>query len=207
MPLIRKPIQPPCAAAPDATVLTALVSGTDDERWAAARAAAEMPGGAQALGAALSHERNARVREAMFTSLARIASAESIELTLALLRSDDAAVRTGALDALRAMQDAVWPYVARLFADPDPDIRVLACELARDMPAQAASRLLCGLIEAETELNVCASAVEVLAELGEPDALPALARCGERFRSSPFLLFSIKIAADRIGSQSPQQRG
>ena len=46
------------------------------------------------------------------------------------------------------------------------------------------------------------SAVEVLAEVGGAEALPALARCAERFRGTPFLEFSIKVAADRIRAQA-----
>ena len=34
----------------------------------------------------------------------------------------------------------------------------------------------------------------------------ALARCNDRFRAVPFLAFSIKVAVDRIRSQSPAQR-
>ena len=205
MPLIRKePGSPPSAPAPDpAAVLSALVSGNDDERWAAARAAPGFPDGARRLAEALVREPNARVREAMFTSLARIATAESVELVLPLMRSDDAHLRTGALDALRAMKSAVWPYVPRLLRDEDADVRLLACELARDLPGAEAAALLCALLDSEPELNVCASAVEILAEVGGPGALPSLTRCAERFRGTQFLEFSIKITADRIRSQSP----
>ena len=47
MPLIRKPAGAPSTGVPardSAAVLLALASGTDDERWAAARSAAELPG-------------------------------------------------------------------------------------------------------------------------------------------------------------------
>ena len=51
-------------------------------------------------------------------------------------------------------------------ADGDPDVRILATELARNMPAADATHLLCGLLEHEQHPNVCAAAVEVLAEVG-----------------------------------------
>ena len=146
------------------------------------------------------------MREAIFTSLARIATAESVELVLPFLRSDDAHLRTGALDALRAMKGVVWPYVPQLLDDRDADVRLLACELARNLPGEEAARLLCELLDSELEPNVCASAVEVLAEVGGPEALPVLARCADRFRGTAFLEFSIKITADRIRSQSSQPR-
>jgi HEAT repeat protein len=203
MPLIRKPVvHVPAQGPATADVLQGLASADAEERWKAARAAPEAAGGAAALTAAIRSETDARVREAMFTSLARINSAESVEAILALLRSDDANFRAGALDTLRAMGDAMREHLPRLLADADSDVRVLSCEIARGMPGAETTRLLCDLLERENEINVCGAAIEVLAEVGEPAALPVLARCEIRFRSTPFLAFAIKIATDRILAQS-----
>jgi len=208
MPLIRKSPGAAASTAPGKPAsIDSLTLGTDEERWTAARAAASDPDAAGALAAAVARERNPRVREAMFTSLSRIATPKSVEALLPLIRSDDSALRTGALDALGAMKDVVRPYVAELTRDLDSDVRLLACELVRTLPSDEASALLCALLDAEQEPNVCASAVEVLAEVGSADALPALARCKARFDSIPFLAFSITVTADRIRSQSPAQRG
>ena len=207
MPLVRKtPVEPAGPAPESAAALGALANGTREERWTAARAAQDVPGGAKALGEALSREGDPRVREAIFTSLGRIATAESVEILLRFLRSDDAQMRTGALDALRTMKSVVEPYLPSLLRDRDPDVRLLACELIRDRSGEEPARLLCDVLESESEPNVCAAAVEVLAEIGGPDALPVLERCRERFRATPFLVFSIKIAADRIRSDSKQSR-
>jgi HEAT repeat protein len=207
MPLIRKDTESVSRASVDsAKVLTALVNGSDEERWAAARAAPDVPGGMKALGEALLRERSPRVREAVLTSLSRVSTAESVELLLPLLRSEEAHLRTGALDALRAMKGVVFAYLPHLLHDTDPDVRLLACELARNLPSEESARLLCELLESEPEPNVCASAVEVLAEVGGEEALPVLARCEERFRGISFLEFAIKITADRIRSPSPRQR-
>jgi HEAT repeat protein len=151
------------------------------------------------LAAALSHESDPRVLEAIFTGLARAATAPSAEAVIPYLRSDEASLRTAALDALRAMPRATRPYVAGLLVDPDADVRLLSCELARDLPEDEANRLLGELLVRETEKNVAAAAVEVLAEIGRSEILPALASCAERFADDGFLLFSIKEAADRIG--------
>jgi hypothetical protein len=207
MPLVRKPAAGPAQErAPSPASPEALTNGSVDERWAAARAAAESPAAARALGAALANERDARVREAMFTSLRRIATAESVEILLAFLRSDDAAMRTGALDALRSMKEGVEGYLPSLLTDSDADVRLLACEIVRDLPGAGPARLLCDLLAAETHPNVCAAAVEVLAEVGSAEALPVLEACQERFAATPFLVFSIKVAADRIRSQSERSR-
>ena len=206
MPLIRKP-PAPGTEGPLATAhaeLALLTTGDDEERWHAARAAAGLPGGTEALKQALNRENSPRVREAMFTSLVRIATPASIEAVLPFLRVDDASLRTQAWDALMAMRSAVWPYLPALLRDDDDDVRLLSCELARGMPGTDAAGALAELLDSEQAPNVCAAAVEVLAEIGSAEALPALARCEARFRTTPFLLFSIKIAAERIRSQSSE---
>jgi len=196
MPLVRKPSsQSPAAAAPPS-----LGEGTREQRWAAVRAAAERPDGLTLLAAALGRESDPRVREAIFTGLARLASPESAAVVVPHLRSDDANLRTGAIDALRAMPQACQPHLPALLADSDADVRLLSCELARGLPDEEANRLLCDLLERETEKNVCAAAIEVLAEIGRPEALPSLARCGTRFSGDPFITFSLKVATERIVS-------
>jgi HEAT repeat protein len=228
MPLVRKPKDSAPAPKPDASGFAkALGSSNPDERWAAARAAAALAdkalapttptdtaltdtktaGVAAALAAALRTESDPRVREAMFTGLARIGTAASARELLPLLRSDNANLRTGALDALRVMVGAVHEILPELLRDPDADVRILSCELARSLAGAEATKLLCALLAAEREVNVCAAAIEVLAEVGSPDAIATLVDCGRRFPNTPFLGFSIKIATERIQSQAPRARG
>jgi HEAT repeat protein len=201
MPLVRKPQSATETSAPDGRKLAEIfAAGSDDERWTAARSAAESPDGVALLAAALSKECIPRVREAIFTALARIATSDGAAVALPYLRSDDAAERTGALDALRAMPTAAAEHLPQLLNDTDPDVRLLACEIARVLPAGDASRALGELLERETNSNVCSAAVEVLAETGNVASLPILARCAARFPDDPFLTFAVKVAGDRIGS-------
>src|SRR5579872_3990783 len=203
MPLIRK--APAASAEPSGSdfqeASARLRGGTTQERWSAARSLGTQPGAAPVLGDALAREPDARVREAILTSLARLASPESIDVVVAQLRSDDAQLRTGALDALRHMIAAVLPRLPALLTDADPDVRVLCCDLVREIPSAEGTELLCGVLDRDSEPNVCAAAVDVLAEIGQPEALPYLAECAARFREQSFLTFAIKIAAERIAAQ------
>jgi HEAT repeat protein len=104
------------------------------------------------------------------------------------------------------MPEACRPHLPGLLADSDADVRLLSCELARGLPDEEANRLLCELLERESETNVCAAAVEVLAEIGRPEALPALARCGSRFAGDPFMTFSLKVATERIAAPARDRR-
>ena len=113
----------------------ALDSPDAESRWTAARALAGQADAVPALAAALSREPTPRVREALMTALIRIGDAASIEVILPYLRSQDAALRAAAIEALQALPDAIAPFMAPLLSDSDSDVRLLATELARNMEA------------------------------------------------------------------------
>jgi HEAT repeat protein len=205
MPLIRKgPGSEAPPPPPDfEQAYASLRSEQIDERWRAARALAAFPQAAAVLGRAVGSEPEARVREAMFTSLARIGTLDSLKALAPHIRSDDAAHRTGAMDALKAIPEGLPTVMAELLKDPDADVRLLACDLARELPGAEATAILSAVLDTDAEVNVCAAAVDVIADIGSPEALPSLRRCAERFPDEPFLAFAIKIAGDRIGAQAP----
>jgi HEAT repeat protein len=200
MPLLRNPSR----AAPSVGELADgdLGSPDADLRWAAARAAADKPDSIAELAKALSRETDARVREAICTALARIGSPECAEAVLPLLRSEEASARTAGMDVLRAMPRSLRGSMAALLADPDSDVRLLSCELARELEAPEAEALLISVVETDREANVCAAAIEALSEIGGADALPALARCAARFRDDPFIVFAVEAASERLGAAS-----
>jgi HEAT repeat protein len=196
MPLIRKD-----AAAPTGTLPGGpkdLSSPDGETRWAAVRHMARDPANVGALGKALAVESDPRIREALFTGLAQIRTPEAIGYIVPHIRSQDAALRAGALDALSAMPEAVESHLPVLLADPDPDVRLLVCDVVRRLPGPAATRYLCDLLAQERLANVCGAAVDALSEVGDETALPVLADCAARFSAEPFLVFSIKVASSRI---------
>ena len=175
-----------------------LDSSDAESRWTAARGLAGQADAVPALSAALARETVPRVREAIMTALMRTGDAASVEAILPYLRSQDAGLRAAAIEALQSLPSAIVPFMAPLLSDPDSDVRLLATELARNMKGPDATRLLSGLIEREQHPNVCAAAIDVLTEVGTPEALPALAKCAVRFAKTPFLPFAISMAIARI---------
>ncbi|HEX4555408.1 MAG TPA: HEAT repeat domain-containing protein [Xanthobacteraceae bacterium] len=169
-----------------------------ERRWSAARRLGERPGAAAALAAALPGEADPRILEAIFTSLIRLGGEESAPFLLPLLRSDEAALRLGAIEALEAMPAALAAHIEGLLQDPDSDVRIFAVELTRKMPAEQALALLCRMLDREDHPNVCAAAVDVLAEIGSADAAPCLDRCRARFAGQAFLTFAITQALDGL---------
>ena len=178
--------------------LADLESPDVEVRWRAARGTVPEPNSVASLAAALERETVPRVREAIITTLIRIGDRASAEALLPYLRAQDAGVRIAAIDALQAMPDATAPFMMSLLGDADSDVRILATELARKMPVDMATSLLATLLDRETHPNVCGAAVDVLTELGTPDALPSLWACAARFAGTPFLPFAISLAIARI---------
>ena len=201
MPLIRKDPAGPSAkpAAPAADLLT---RGAVDERWSAARAVGDEPGAVERLALALASEAEPRVREAILTNLVRRDTDAAVMAIAPEIRSDDAARRSAALDALRAMPLRLPQRLPELLSDPDPDVRLLSVDLARGLNAADATSLILGLLDRETEVNVCAAAIDALAETGDERALPGLSKCASRFPDEAFLQFAIRAAAGRLAASA-----
>jgi HEAT repeat protein len=200
MPLVKRDAPPTVQGSDEspASTIANLTSPDAEIRWRAARTFSGRREAAPALAAALGTEQTPRVREAIMTALLRVGDEASIRALLPYLRSPDAALRAAAIETLQALPEATSPFLEPLLADGDSDIRILATELARNMPAPDATRVLCRLLEREPHPNVCAAAIEVLAEVGTRDAIPMLQSCAERFCNVPFLTFAASTAIARI---------
>ena len=126
-------------------------------------------------------------REALLAALLAIADPSAAAALARHLRSEDAGLRNACVETLQAMPAAAASVLPALLADLDPDVRLLATEIVRTQPTADANRFLAGLLDAETQPNVCGAAVEVLAEVGTVDAVPALRTVRTRFAAEAFL--------------------
>jgi HEAT repeat protein len=175
-----------------------LAVGDIDERRHAARALARDPAAASILAAHLQSEPDPRVRDALFASLSEIGGTQAAELVAAFIRSDDAGLRGGAIEALKRLETDAIAVLDTLMNDPDSDVRILAIEVTRAWPRHLAVPRLLNVFELEQHVNVCAAAVDVATEVGTEDLLPALDRLRERFADEPFLAFAIDTTCARI---------
>ena len=153
-----------------------------------------------ALAAALAVEHSPRVREAIMTALMRVGDEASVR---ALLPSSAIAGRRSARRRrsrrCRRCRRRSSPFMAALLHDADSDVRILATELARNMPAADATRLLSELLEHEPHANVCGAAIEVLAEVGYRRERCRRCRAAPtRFAGTSFLPFAVSVAVARI---------
>lgn len=179
-------------------LLTQLQAKTAAERRWAARDLAEYPESSQALAQRLEVETCASVREVILTSLAQHNTADAVSGLLPLLRNSDAALRNGVIQMLQQMPDVVAPHMQTLLADSDPDVRIFAVNVLESLRHPDAPQWLCDVIDQDEHVNVCASAVDLLAETGDSSAIPALNRLLERFPEQPFIAFAVQVALRRI---------
>lgn len=180
------------------TLLVDLAAPEASRRRAAARALADHPTAAAALCDQLEIETAVSVRAVILTSLIRLQSPAIGARLAGLLRSDDAALRNAALEALQGMPKAVAPHLDALLADPDPDVRLFAVNILAELHYAPAPDWLLRVIREETHVNVCAAAVDGLAECGTPEMIADLERLRERFSDYPFMAFAVETAIRRI---------
>ena len=206
MPLVRADR----AAAPSAeghgdsgdphALLEELYAAEASRRRAAARNLAMYPHAAPALCARLVVEPAASVRSVIFTALIGLRSDAAVQGLLPCLRSEDVALRNAAIEALGHMPDVLEPYIRSLLEDDDSDVRIFAVNVLGALAHAQAPRWLEAVLRCDPHVNVCAAAVEGLAELGDQESRSALVDLPGRFPDEPFIAFATKAALARIGT-------
>jgi HEAT repeat protein len=179
-------------------LLQRLTSADATDRRRAAHALAGDRAAAAAIAARLEVEPEPSVQEALFAALVDTGGATVAELVASLVHLDDAALRGGAIQALKAFQPPASVALDRLLQNPDPDVRLLAIEVTRAWPAELAAPRLRRIIEEDPHVNVCAAAVDVAAELGTAELIAPLAALRARFADDAFLGFAVDLVSARI---------
>ena len=202
---LKKPTAPPKAEAEApwhtdfAALATALAAPEAGERRRAARDLGAFPEAGPLLCAHLEREPAASVRAVILTTLIRIKSPAVAEGLLPLLRSEDSVLRNAAIEVLQEMPAEVEPHVTGLLADPDSDVRILAVNMLSLLPHPKAPDWLAEVVAREAHVNVCAAAVDGLAEIGNENAIVPLQALAARFPEVPFIRFAAAAAIRRIG--------
>ncbi|MCP5158985.1 MAG: HEAT repeat domain-containing protein [Gammaproteobacteria bacterium] len=169
----------------------------DIRRWAALDLV-EFPDTAEVLCAQLAQETQTPVREALLTTLIKIGNPIVVNRLIPLLRSEDAALRNLVIEALQQLPEAVAPHMKEMLRDPDADYRIFSINVLDNLKHPQAPAWLQEVVEKDDNINVCAAAVEVLAEVGSAEVIPALSTLPERFDNDPFMEFCVQTAIRRI---------
>jgi len=184
-----------------ATLLADLTGEEPSVRRAAARGLAAYPEAAMAACDRLEVEGSPSVQAVLFTTLIHLQSPAVAGRLAALLRSEDAPLRNAAIEALQEMPDAVAPHFKNLLSDGDSDVRIFAVNILGALRHAQAPEWLAGVVRADQHVNVCAAAVDALAEIGGPEALEDLDALRHRFHGNTFMEFAIDAAIRRIEGQ------
>jgi HEAT repeat protein len=168
----------------------------------ASRDLASHPSAAMALCDRLLVETSPSVRAVLFTSLISIQTEEVAGRLAALLRSEDVALRNAAIEALQEMPDALAPHVESLLADPDSDVRIMTVNILSVLRHEQAPSWLISVVRNDPHINVCAAALDGLAEVGRPDMIKDVEDLRIRFSDSEFIGFAIATAIRRMRGQS-----
>jgi HEAT repeat protein len=181
--------QPDCARldAPDGT-----------ERRRAARGTPADSAGIAALGARLRHEADPSVRDAILNRLTEIGTEAAARQLAACLGAQDAALRNGAIAALRLMPEPTLAVLPEVLADPDHDVRLFGVNILQGLSHPDTPDRLAELLSAAADVNIAAAVVEALAEVGQSGQLPAVRAARIRFAAHPSVVFACDLAAERM---------
>ena len=166
-------------------------------RWAA-RDLAEHPQATAALIDRLKREDDASVREAILTSLTRLGDQTAVAGLVECLRSDDAALRNEVIEAMKELPDEVAPIMNGLLRDADSDVRIFAVNILESLRHPRVEEWLIEVIEQDPHVNVCATAVDLLGEVGSTAARQTLEQLTSRFPGEPYIRFAAELALKRI---------
>ncbi|UHC20157.1 HEAT repeat domain-containing protein (plasmid) [Methylobacterium currus] len=176
----------------------ALGAGTAAARREAAHRLASDPDAVGALAAQLAHETEASVREAILAALGRLGTKEAVETLFGLLGSEDVWLRNAAIETLQVMDAAVLGALESGLDHPDSDRRIFAVNVLVSLRHPEAASLALRTLARDSHVNVCAASLDVLAEIGTPEMIPAIDAAVARFPDEPFLRFAAKAAKRRI---------
>lgn len=206
MPLVKASVLARAAAPADVVdvaanrdaVVAALRSPAPEERRAAVRACRVYPDAVALIGTCLAEEEDPRVLEVLVLNLVAIGGPAAAEWLAPLLRSNHAARRVAAAEALKDLGADALPLFDVLIRDADPQVRMLAAEIARGQASSAAAQTLECLLATEPEVNVCCAFVDVLAEIGSVATAEALRALRSRMPGDRFLDFSVEAALAQL---------
>lgn len=176
----------------------ALADADSGVRRRAAKEIAGSPNAAAALVVQLKGEMDTSVREAIFNSLVLLKDRVAVSGLIDCLRSEDAALRNQAIEAMRQMGGEPASVLESLLSDPDPDVRVFAVNILGSNRHPDLEKWLIRVIDVDAHVNVCAAALDLLYEVGTEAAAESLTQLKARFVREPYIQFAADLALKRI---------
>ena len=181
-----------------ASLMLELQNATPTARRWAARDLTDCPGSSAALVQRLQQEDDVSVREVILTTLTSLGDEAAVAGLVACLRSESVALRNEAIEAMKQLPDEVAPIMLGLLADASSDVRIFAVNILESLRHPEVESWLISVIERDPHLNVCATAVDLLGEVGSSAARDPLLRLKARYADEPYIQFATDLALKRI---------
>jgi len=181
-----------------ASLLLQLDDENPSERRWAAKDLAGCPDVSDALVERLRREEDVSVREIILTSLTQRGDERAVAGLVECLRSEDASLRNEAIEAMKLLPGEVAPIMGGLLRDADPDVRIFAVNVLESLRHERVETWLKEVIEHDPHVNVCATALDLLSEVGTHRSQAALEALKTRFPDEPYIRFAADLALKRI---------
>jgi HEAT repeat protein len=199
----RKATQPDQSGAPKLErnyeeLAVALEDADAVVRRRAARDIVHCPHAARELIGRLEREEDRAVREVILNNLVRLNDPSAVSGLVNCLRSEDAALRNDVIDTFKQLGAEVAPVLRSLLGDADPDVRILVVNILDSERHPEVENWLIEVIERDAHVNVCATAVDLLCEVGTEAAIDPLMQLKGRFPSEAYIQFAVDLALKRI---------
>lgn len=152
---------------------------------------------ATALLSRLKREETTAVREAILNSLLSLHDPSVCSGLAECLRSEDAALRNDVIESLKQLGEQAAPILRSLLSDPDPDVRIFVVNILNSERHPDAEQWLIEVIERDAHVNVCATAVDLLCEVGTEAAINPLLHLKARFSQEAYIQFATDLALKR----------
>lgn len=120
-----------------------------------------------------------------------------IEEVMELLKIKNAYIRNLGITTLQSYGDAIKYYIVKFLIGDDRDLRIFAINVLGDVNFAESREMLVELLEQEQDINVAMTAVDYMAEIGEPGDIELLESVKSRF-DEPYVAFAVDNAIRSI---------
>lgn len=171
-----------------------------DKQSYAVEQMAAMPGGGQKLVNLLVENPFIHKDMASYTAslLSKMDTKKApIEAVMELLKVKNAYIRNLGITTLQSYGDAIKYYIVKFLIGDDRDLRIFAINVLGDVNFPESREMLVELLEHEKDINVAMTAVDYMAEIGEPQDIPLLESIKVRFED-PYVGFAVDNAIRAI---------
>lgn len=121
-----------------------------------------------------------------------------IEQIMELLKLRNAYIRNLGISMLQDYGKEIKYYIVKFLIGDDYDLRIFAINVLGDVNFAESRDMLIELLETEENINVAMTAVDYMAEIGEPEDVELLKKVKERFKDETYAVFAIDAAIKSI---------